>query len=429
MPRVGDSLFVGIDVGTSGVRACAIDADARVRGHAAVAMPEPAVSDGRIEQAPIVWWSAVEAALAELVSAVDARAVRALAVDGTSGTLLLADAAGEPLGHALMYHDQSSGEEAGRIRAVAPDESAAQGASSALAKLLQLLRRIARDDGARALTQADWIAGRLRGAYGIGDENNALKLGYDPVRRVWPAWLRELGVDPDVLPRIVPAGSLTGTIAPAVAGRFGFAATAVIVAGTTDSIAAALAAGIEKVGDAVTSLGSTLALKVLAERPVASAALGIYTHRLGDRWLAGGASNTGGAVLASLFTHDALVALSERIDSERASPLDYYPLLRPGERFPLNDPLLAPRLTPRPDDDVAFLHGVLESMARIERDGYRALAALGAPYPRRVLTAGGGAANAAWGRIRARVLGVPVCAAAHCDAACGVAALARDGIR
>ncbi len=429
MPLAADSLFVGIDVGTSGVRACAIDAAGEARGLVSVSMPPPTVRAGRAAQSPAVWWTAVETALDELVAICDPRRVRALAVDGTSGTVLLADPAGAPLGDALMYHDQSSLAEAERIRAVAPGDSAAHGASSGLAKVLQLLRTV--DDPAvvRALAQADWIAGRLRGAQGIGDENNALKTGYDPVRRAWPEWLSALAVPVSLLATIVPAGTPTGAIAPAIARRFGFDPTAVVVAGTTDSVAAALAAGIEEVGDAVTSLGSTLVLKTLAERPVTNAALGVYTHRVGDRWLAGGASNTGGAVLASLFTPETIAALSARIDPEVASPLDYYPLLRPGERFPVNDPLLPPRLVPRPDDDVAFLHGVLESMARIERDGYRVLARLGAPYPRRVLTAGGGAGNATWRRIRGRVLGVPVRAARHADAAYGAARLAREGAR
>jgi len=429
MSRAVASLFVGIDVGTSGVRACAIDAALQVRGFATAPMAAPRLHEGRAVQAPAVWWDAVEIALDELVAAIDARAVRALAVDGTSGTLLLAGADGEPLGDALMYNDQSSRDEAERIRALAPDDSAAHGASSALAKLLHFLGGVAATGAVHALAQADWIAGRLRGAQGVADENNALKLGYDPVERAWPAWLRELGVDPRLLPRVVPAGAPTGSIAPAMARRFGFDPCALIVAGTTDSVAAALAAGIEEVGDAVTSLGSTLVLKTLAERPIVDAGLGVYTHRVGDRWLAGGASNTGGAVLAALFAPEDIGALSARIDPEQPSPLDYYPLLRAGERFPVNDPLLAPRLVPRPDDDVAFLHGVLESMARIERDGYRALARLGAPYPRRVLTAGGGAANAVWRRIRGRVLGVPVRAASHADAAYGVARLARDGAR
>ncbi|HDO34643.1 MAG TPA: carbohydrate kinase, partial [Chromatiales bacterium] len=107
--------------------------------------------------------------------------------------------------------------------------------------------------------------------------------------------------------------------------------------------------------------------------------------------------------------------------------LGYYPLLAPGERFPIADPDLAPRLTPRPADDARFFQGLLEGIARIEARGYRLLAELGAPYPVSVRTVGGGARNAPWRRIRERLLGVPVPASEHEDAAYGAALLARRG--
>ncbi len=100
---------------------------------------------------------------------------------------------------------------------------------------------------------------------------------------------------------------------------------------------------------------------------------------------------------------------------------------RTGERFPVNDPTLAPRLTPRPADDAEFLHGLLESLARIEARGYALLAELGASPLGRVETAGGGARNPVWTRIRQRLLGVPVMRAMHTEAAYGAALLARDG--
>lgn len=71
----------------------------------------------------------------------------------------------------------------------------------------------------------------------------------------------------------------------------------------------------------------------------------------------GGASNTGGAVLRQHFTNQQLQELSEQINTAQPSGLDYYPLTQPGERFPMNDPHMQPRLQPRPADDALFLHG------------------------------------------------------------------------
>ena len=93
----------------------------------------------------------------------------------------------------------------------------------------------------------------------------------------------------------------------------------------------------------VTSLGSTLAVKLLSSTRVDDARYGIYSHRLGDMWLVGGASNSGGAVLRQLFSDKDLKILSAQIDPSQPSPLDYYPLPSVGERFPVADPHQEPR--------------------------------------------------------------------------------------
>ena len=90
-------------------------------------------------------------------------------------------------------------------------------------------------------------------------------------------------------------------------------------------------------------MGSTLAVKLLSRNKVEDARFGVYSHRLDDKWLVGGASNTGGAVLRQLFTDEQLEKLSEQINPELPSPLDYYPLPAVGERFPVADPNMMPR--------------------------------------------------------------------------------------
>ena len=224
-------------------------------------------------------------------------------------------------------------------------------------------------------------------------------------------------------------GTAIGTLKPALAIHFGLPADVVIAAGTTDGCAAFLATGADTVGEAVTSLGSTLTLKQLSDRPIFSPEYGVYSHRLDERWLVGGASNSGGAALARHFTPDALVALSARIDPALESGLDYYPLPSPGERFPLANPYLARRETPRPADDVLFLQGLLEGIARIEALGYRRLADLGGPSLAAVRTTGAGARNAAWTVIRRRTLGVDLKTARSEEAAMGAAALALKALR
>jgi sugar (pentulose or hexulose) kinase len=260
----------------------------------------------------------------------------------------------------------------------------------------------------------------------MSDYHNALKMGLDLDELKWPAWVEYLA-DVDYLPVPIAPGARLATVSRPRARYLGINPGCMVHAGTTDSIAAFLAAGVMHSGDAVTSLGSTLVLKLLSDTRVESAEHGVYSHWFGTRWLAGGASNAGGAVLRQFFDDRQLDALSAKIDPAVASPLDYIPLPRTGERFPVNDCTLAPRLTPRPADDAEFLHGLLESLARIEARGYALLAELGASPLGHVETAGGGARNPVWIRIRQRLLGVPVMRAMHAEAAYGAALLARDG--
>lgn len=427
MPRQ-DGCFVGIDLGTSGCRAIAIDAGGQYLSERRAPLPPSRRPfPGASEQSPAHWWQAVVAVLQGLVSELD-RPVQAICVDGTSSTVALYDRAGRPCTSALMYDDRRATAEAERIAAVATAESAARGPNSALAKLLYLDRHAPAASAAHALHQADWISNRLLRRFGSSDENNALKLGFDPVTSSWPTWFEQLPIPRSRLPRIVPVATVLGPIDPRMAELTGLDPDCRIVAGTTDSNAAAIAAGIETRGDAVTSLGSTLVVKVLSDRPVADAASGVYSHSLLGNWLAGGASNSGGAVLRHFFDDEALQRLSDRIDPATDPGLDYYPLLQPGERFPVNDPELPPRLDPRPDDDVRFLHGLLLGIARVEKAGYDRLRELGAPYPSRVLSCGGGAHNPVWREIRERVLGVPVSVAAQAEAAFGAGLLARRAV-
>ncbi|GKC60177.1 hypothetical protein Tco_1087775, partial [Tanacetum coccineum] len=120
----------------------------------------------------------------------------------------------------------------------------------------------------------------------------------------------------------------------------GFPKDCVLCTGTTNSIAAFLAARATQPEKAVTSLGSTPEIKLLSTTRIEDARFRVYSHRLDDKWLVGGASNTGGAVLRQLFSDEQLENLSKQIDPMEPSLLDYYPLPAEGERFPIGDPKL-----------------------------------------------------------------------------------------
>ncbi len=408
------NFYLGIDFGTSGARAVVID--------------EASIIKAEVEQVfeivpPEFWAGMWEKTLFNLIARLPYELrtqIKAIAINGTSSTVMLCDERGNVINIPLLYNDGRGVGVLERLKAIAPANNIVLSATSSLAKLLWMSEQPFFNQGRYLLHQADYLAYLLHGKLGISDYHNALKLGYDVEKLAYPTWLTDLPVMP-LLPEVLAPGTPIGEVTAAL----GLRNDCVVCAGTTDSIAAFLASGAKKPGEAVTSLGSTLVLKLLSRTRVDNAEFGIYSHRLGDLWLTGGASNTGGAVLKHFFTDAELASLSSQIEAD-TSNLDYYPLLKIGDRFPINDPLLPPRLEPRPDSDVEFLHGLLESMARIEAKGYELLQQLGADKLTCVYTAGGGAKNAVWTRIRGFYLQVPMLSPIHTAAAYGTALLAKN---
>ncbi|MBH8577825.1 FGGY-family carbohydrate kinase [Nostocaceae cyanobacterium CENA369] len=411
------NFYLGIDYGTSGARGIAIDETGCIQAEVRHPM-KMSIADR--------WDSALWSLLAEIPESLR-REIKAIAINGTSSTVLLCDATGKPVDAPLFYNDGRGAVVLEQLQSVAPANHTVLSATSSLAKLLWMSQQLFFGEAKYFLHQADWLAFLLHGQIGISDYHNALKLGYDVEELKYPEWLKKLQI-PIQLPQVLPPGTPIAEIRPEIADKFRFRRDCLVCAGTTDSIAAFLASGAKSPGEAVTSLGSTLVLKLLSQKRLEDARYGIYSHRLGDLWLTGGASNAGGAVLQQFFTNAELESLSCEIDPSKASELDYYPLLKAGDRFPINDPHLPPRLEPRPNNPVEFLHGLLESMARIEAYGYELLQQMGADKLNFVYTAGGGAANSTWTAIRGRCLKVPVISSVNAEAAYGTALLAMQGV-
>jgi sugar (pentulose or hexulose) kinase len=410
-------MYLGLDFGTGGARACVVDESGIV------------VHENRfsyrdcLRQTPEDWREALHTLLRQLPAPVSSQLKR-IAIDATSASVLLCDVELQPASPALLYNDSRALAQAQQLLELSPAGHAVNSASSSLAKFLWLTQNINLENTAYFMHQADWLSALLTGSGGTTDYHNALKSGYNVEHLCWPEWVMRLPHS-HLLPHVLAPGSMIAEISQALAQHFNINPACTIHAGTTDSIAAFIAADVHCPGDAVTSLGTTMVLKLLSTTRVEAAEYGVYSHRYGDLWLAGGASNAGGGALQQFFSDAQLVEISKRIDGSGDSPLDYYPLPRKGERFPHNDPEFMPRLSPRPDDDAQFLHGLLQGLSRIEADGYALLAKLGATPLNSVTTVGGGAGNASWTQIRQRLLGVPVSAARRAEAAYGAAKLAR----
>jgi len=445
---------LGIDIGTSGIRAVVLDEHQQKVAQAQSALPESLAyySEQQSEQQsehqiigysqdPQDWWKTFEQVMLQLVQELESKnlslaVISHLAIDGTSGTVLFTDSAGTPCSDALMYNDQRAVEQARKIQALAPENTAAIGSTSGLAKLLWLHEHSDCPDSIHyALNQSDWLSGKLMAAFGLSDHNNVLKMGYDAQHQCWPDWLIDFlqsqHFPVSALPRVFIPGQIMGTISADMQQHFGFHPDLKICAGTTDSTAAIIASGAKDEGEAITSLGSSLVMKVISRHPIFDRRSGVYSQPYGDFWLVGGSSNSGGAVLKPFFCPGEMSEYTEALNKKisqgqfKMLNLNYYPLLTPGERFPILDPELEPKLSPRPEQDIDFFQSLLEGMASIETLSYQRLLELGAPYPKRVTSVGGGAFNKAWRYIREQKLGVPVLLAEQEQAASGTAILAQ----
>ncbi|KAJ7967260.1 xylulose kinase [Quillaja saponaria] len=422
--EVGERLYLGMDFGTSGARFAVIDRRGII--HAEAKKEYPLYLSGETYD----WVSSWKVTLFSLLEDIPLhirKLIASISIDGTSATTIIVDSkTGEPLWRPFLYNESCS-DALPIVKSIAPVNHTVCSGSSTLCKLVSWWNRVdSNKKCALLLHQADWLLWLLHGKLGVSDYNNALKVGYDPEVDSYPQWLLSQQYS-QVLPSVIAPGTSIGFLKEEVITRFDFQKDCVVCTGTTDSIAAFLAARATQPGKAVTSLGSTLAIKLLSTSRIEDARFGVYSHRLDDKWLVGGASNTGGAVLRQLFTDEQLEKLSEQINPLQASPLDYYPLPKAGERFPVADPNMAPRLHPRPGNDAEYLHGILESIARIEANAYGLLKDLGATQVDEVFTAGGGAKNEKWTKIRERVLGLPVSRAVQTEAAYGAALLALRG--
>lgn len=415
-------MFAGFDFGTSGARTIVIDREGRVKF---------AANTSYQLQDEGTWRTALYSLILQIPLELR-QALQGIGIDGTSGTFVGCDGTGVVKIAPQLYNDPRGKPALEFLRSICPEQSVVLSSTSTLARLISLAHQGVWDKSWHLVHHCDRIAYFLHHCQDYTDWHNALKLGYDPIGLNYPPAIADLGFK---LPSVVPPGTPIAPIHFQVAQELGINPLCQICSGTTDSNSAFLAAvGYHfRQGTAVTSLGSTLTVKILGDTPIFDPSYGIYSHRwtINDQtfWLAGGASNSGGAVLSHFFTNAELVSLSQQIDPAVPTSLDYYPLLQPGERFPICDPHLPPRLSPRPDRDHLFLQGMLEGVARIERLGYDRLQELGAPPIGVLYTVGAGGQNPVWQAIRQRLLQVPFAPPVHSEAAYGSALLAHHNIQ
>jgi sugar (pentulose or hexulose) kinase len=432
---VDGGMWLGFDVGTQSIRAMAVSETGHVLGQSS--QPLTSRRDGpKHEQDPEHWWRATVAACRSLVADLPAHLIRALAVDGTSGTIVLIDRSGNPLTPGIMYDDARATGEAQHADEAGAPLWAALGyrmqPTWALPKLLWLRREYQNViSHARLAHQADFINRRLAGCEVASDTSNALKTGYDVIRERWPLDVLEaLDVPEYLLPQVVRPGTIIGAVCAEAAVQTGIPAGTPIVVGMTDGCAAQISAGALQVGSWNSVLGTTLVLKGVSDSLIRDTAGVVYSHRLPEgKWLPGGASNTGAAVLAQRFPGKDLDALSALAAQREPVTIIAYPLVSRGERFPFVAPDAEGFVLGDIANDIDLFAALLQGVSFIERLCFEYLELLGAPVGGDVSLTGGGARNRHWRQLRADVLGRSVRLPENTEPAFGMAVLAASAGR
>ena len=407
-----DSLVLGIDLGTSGVRIAVINKKKQILFTSSMQYPK-----GLEEWED--WVSCCTKLLSEIPKGIRERMI-SCSVAGTSGTLLACKSNGEPLGKALPY-SLACPEFSKEINKLFIKDCPGSSTSGSVGRALRLISLYG--NKILLMHQADWISGWILNNWELGEEGNNLRMGWEISNRSWPITFKNSKLL-NCLPKIVSSGHLMGNICNKKANELNLPKDLKVIAGTTDSNAGVLATFPNK-NDGITILGSTIVIKKFIDKPLSGK--GISNHKLLGNWLCGGASNAGAAILLNFFNIEYVKELSKQINPAKSTGIDLIPLLKKGERFPIDDPNLEPKLEPRPVSDSLYLHAIFEGLAKIEARGWNKLQELGSDLPKQIITIGGGAKNITWKKIREREIGIPIKICNRPPAA-GVASIALDAL-
>lgn len=426
-------VVAGIDVATAAVRVVCADARGRVLAEGRAPLPQPVRgAGGHSEQDARAWWPAVTAALRQATGALPGggREVVAAAVSATSGTLVLADPDGEPVGPALMYDDRRAADLNAKAQEVGARRwralGLAVGPTAALGKLVWFAN-LARP-GQVVLHTPDLLGRKLTGHPVATDWSHALKTGYDPRAGEWATEVFDaFGVPAGLLPAVRAPGTEAGTVSAGAAAETGLPAGCRIRLGMTDGCAGQIATGAVEPGQFVGVLGTTYVLKGVTRELVTDPSGALYSHRHPDGWwLPGGASNTGGEALAAVDPAR-LPELDAAAAARGPASCLNYPLRREGERFPFVSGDARGFLAGTPRDEADGHRAALEGVAFLERLAVERVQALGVEVRGPLHAAGGGSRSELWNRIRATVLGRPLRVAERAETAFGAALLAAAG--
>jgi xylulokinase len=415
--------YLGIDIGTSAIKAIIVDDRQLSLAEINVPLPISRPHDLWSEQDPEEWWQAVQSAISQLRSKVPLAMaeIRGIGLSGQMHGAVLLNGSDRPLRPAILWNDGRSFEEAAELGAKHPGLSRAMGVIPMPGFTAPKLVWLARHEREifltvkKVLLPKDYIRLKMTGEC-ITDMSDAAGTWWlDEASRSWSGdALAATGLDQSQMPDLVEGSQISGILRQELADAWGMPANVVVAGGAGDAAAGAVGLGAIEDGAAFVSLGTSGQLFVTTQefKPAPEALVHAFCHAVPERWFQMAAMLNGASCLAwvsDVLGTDIRTLLCEAEDAYREpSDLLFLPYLA-GERTPHNDPHargaffgLTPK-TRRSDLVQAVLEGVAFSFA----DAKHCLEQAGTHLTSAGLI-GGGSRSPFWAQIFANILNIPL---------------------
>ncbi len=437
-------MFLGLDFGTSGVKALLVDGGERIIGSATAPLAVSRPAPGHSEQDPAAWWEAMRQVVGALQQAHPAElaATQGIGLSGQMHGAVLLDEAGAVLRPAILWNDVRAAAECAELEAAMPTLRQVTGNIAMpgfTAPKLLWVRRHEPEVFARTRTvllPKAYIRYRLTGER-IEDMSDASgTLWLDVGARDWSdAALTATGLSRAAMPRLVEGNAPAGQLRPELAAEWGMTGPVLLAGGAGDNAAGAMGLAAIRPGDAFVSLGTSGVLFATTDRyrPYPQGAVHAFCHAIPNTWHQMGVTLSAAASLAwwaGVAGASEAALIAELGMPTAPSPALFLPYLG-GERTPYNDGTLRAGFLGLSHDTgrAAMTQAVLEGVAFSLRDCLDALAASGTQVAAADVI-GGGSRSRAWTVILASVLGVPMrpLAAGEHGGALGAARLARMAV-
>ena len=416
--------FLGIDLGTSSVKAILVDGDQNLIGQATASLEVSRRHPLWSEQDPEQWWIATNQAVAALraSNSKEFGDVKAIGLSGQMHGATLLGRQDKVLRPAILWNDGRSGAECAELERRVPNSRKITGNIAMPGFTAPKLLWVAKHEPEvfsrveKVLLPKDFLRLRMCGNYASDMSDSAGTLWMDVARRAWSGeMIAATGLKNSAMPELCEGTQATGRLTASVASAWGLSSDVIVAAGAGDNAAGAAGAGVVKPGDAFLSLGTSGVYFAAAGSysPNPDGAVHTFCHCLPRAWhqmsviLSAASALTWATRLTGAADEGSLLAEIEAAGDDLATPI-FLPYLS-GERTPHNDPHAQGvffGLT-HETNRAALGRAVLEGVAFAFADGQSALGDAKAEL-KEVTVIGGGARSRLWGRILATVLKRPL---------------------